>query len=254
MANWSDSEVVQLIELWGEEGVQEQLEGAKRNKHVYDKLAEEMQKKGSEKTGEQCRAKMKKLKLDYRKVKDKHNKTGRGRKSWKYLEAMDAVLGHRPATRPSIALDTLEDPELSDAVEEEEEGDTSIDQSSSSNTALEESTGDDEVKPSQPSSSGIKPEPGSSGIKGKKRKRTKEEKIEAVLTSVVKEVVDAQQQSDRMFLELEEKRMKFEADQRKQEHEFQLQMMSMLFGNHGSHGTHAPPGSYGSFQPYPGFQ
>ena len=38
VANWSDSEVITLIELWGEEGIQEQLEGAKRNKHVYEKL------------------------------------------------------------------------------------------------------------------------------------------------------------------------------------------------------------------------
>ena len=39
MANWSDSEVSTLIELWGEEDVKEQLKGAKRNKHVYEKIA-----------------------------------------------------------------------------------------------------------------------------------------------------------------------------------------------------------------------
>ena len=59
---------------------------------MNEKLVEEMLKKGSEKTGEQCRAKMK-LKLDYQKVKDKHNKTGHGRISWKYLETMAAALG-----------------------------------------------------------------------------------------------------------------------------------------------------------------
>ena len=78
VANWSDSEVITLIELWGEEGIQEQLEGAKRSKHVYEKLGRELQKTGSDKTAEQCKAKIKKLKLDYRKVKDKHNKTGEG--------------------------------------------------------------------------------------------------------------------------------------------------------------------------------
>ena len=60
-----------------------------------------------------------------------------------------------------------------------------------------------------------------------KRKCTKEDKIEAVLTTVVKEVVSAQQQSDENFLELEEKRMRFEAD-KKEEHEFQLRFMSHL--------------------------
>ena len=47
---------------------------------------------------------------------------------------------------------------------------------------------------------------------------------------MVKDVVDAQQKSDKMFLEWEEKRMKSEADQRKEEREFQLRMMSMLLG------------------------
>ena len=36
---WSEAEVKLLTELWGEEGIQEQLEGAKRNKRVYDRIA-----------------------------------------------------------------------------------------------------------------------------------------------------------------------------------------------------------------------
>ena len=30
--NWTDAEVFKLIEVWGEQGIQEQLEGSKRNK------------------------------------------------------------------------------------------------------------------------------------------------------------------------------------------------------------------------------
>ena len=67
-------------------------------------------------------------------------------------------------------------------------------------------------------------------MKGKKRKRTKDEKIEAIMTSVVKEVVNSQRESDKLFFEVEEKRMKYEAEQRKEERDFQLRMMSMLFG------------------------
>ena len=44
----------------GEEGIQEELEGSKRNKHVYERLAVELAKTGSNKTVDQCRAKMKK--------------------------------------------------------------------------------------------------------------------------------------------------------------------------------------------------
>ena len=39
-AGWTHAEVFKLIELWKEEGIQEQLvEGSKRNEHVYEKLA-----------------------------------------------------------------------------------------------------------------------------------------------------------------------------------------------------------------------
>ena len=73
---WSDNEVLQLINFWGEEGVQQQLEGAKRNKHVYEKISNALARNGIRKSGDQCRAKMKKMKIDYRNVKDKNGKTG----------------------------------------------------------------------------------------------------------------------------------------------------------------------------------
>ena len=106
MVTWSDNEVLQLISFWGEEGVQAQLEGSKRNKYVYEKISKTLARNGIHKSSDQCRAKMKKLKTDYRKVKDKNGKTGRGRSIWKYFDALDAILGHRPATKPPLLLDT----------------------------------------------------------------------------------------------------------------------------------------------------
>ena len=49
--NWTDVEVFRLIQVWSEEGIQEQLEGAKRNKHIYEQLAEDLATYGIEKTG-----------------------------------------------------------------------------------------------------------------------------------------------------------------------------------------------------------
>lgn len=63
------SKFFKLIDLWKEEGIQEQLEGSTRNKHVYDKLAADVTKAGFKKTGEQCRCKMKKLRQKYKKLK-----------------------------------------------------------------------------------------------------------------------------------------------------------------------------------------
>lgn len=69
------------------------------------------------------------------------------------------------------------------------------------------------------------------------------------MMNVVKEVVNNQKESDRIFMEVEEKRMKYEAEQ-KEEREFQLRMMSMLFCNQS---THQPPDQYGPYHPFPSF-
>ena len=71
---------------------------------------------------------MKKLKLDYRKVKDKHNNTGENRSTWKFFDAMDAILG--PTTRPAVLVDTSENPEAKEE-DQAEDGDnvaSSLDQ------------------------------------------------------------------------------------------------------------------------------
>ena len=119
-----------LIELWGEEGVQDQLEGCKRNKSVYERIARGMLEAGYERTGDPCRDKVKKLKGEYRKVTDSNGETGRGRKTCKFFDEMDAILGNRPATRPSVVVDTLDaadkDEEGEETKESGDEGDASI--------------------------------------------------------------------------------------------------------------------------------
>ena len=66
--NWMDTEVFQLISCWSEEGIQEHLEGCKRNKHIYERLSKLLAEHNIEKTGQQCRTKVKKLRQDYKKI------------------------------------------------------------------------------------------------------------------------------------------------------------------------------------------
>ena len=54
-----DEEVFKLIELGGDEAIQAQLEGCKRNKDVYDKIARAMKEAGSERSADQYRDKAK---------------------------------------------------------------------------------------------------------------------------------------------------------------------------------------------------
>ena len=92
----------------------------------------------------------------------------------------------------------------------------------------------------EPLEPGTRKNASNSAVKGK-RKCSKEDKIEAIMTSVVNGVINAQQKSDKIYLEHEERRMKFEAEQRRRQ--FQLCMMSMLFGtqNQGTSTPHYTP-------------
>jgi len=106
-STWNKEETLRLIDIWGDDRIQAQLEGAHRNRNVYMKIAREMSEAGYQRTLEQCRDKIKKLKGEYKKLKDKCGKTGEGRRNWDYFEAMDSILGHKPATHPQVVIDTM---------------------------------------------------------------------------------------------------------------------------------------------------
>ena len=78
---WSDEEVRALIAIWGEANVQEELDGAVRNKVVYQDISKKLQEQGYNRDWEQCKTKLKNLKKEYRQVKDHNGETGRGRKT-----------------------------------------------------------------------------------------------------------------------------------------------------------------------------
>uniref|UniRef100_A0A8C9EP10 1-aminocyclopropane-1-carboxylate synthase-like protein 1 n=1 Tax=Pavo cristatus TaxID=9049 RepID=A0A8C9EP10_PAVCR len=94
-SNWSDPEVVELLQLWADESVQLELESCLRNQHVFNRIAEVLREKGIHRTGDQCREKIKKMKLEYRRIKD-NSKAPRGGRTWKFYDVMDRVLNSRP--------------------------------------------------------------------------------------------------------------------------------------------------------------
>ena len=103
---WKEDETMKLIELWGDGAIQAMLEGSRRNKDIFVRISRSMVENGYEKTGDQCSSKIKKLRLAYKKNKDKKGKTGTENIDWKYYEAMDSVLGYKPATQPPVIVDS----------------------------------------------------------------------------------------------------------------------------------------------------
>ncbi|XP_026884466.2 1-aminocyclopropane-1-carboxylate synthase-like protein 1 [Electrophorus electricus] len=93
-SNWSEPEVVELLQLWSDEAVQNELESCLRNQHVFNRIAVALHGRGIYRTGDQCREKIKKLKLEYRRIKE-NQKTLRGGRAWKFYEVIDRVLSNR---------------------------------------------------------------------------------------------------------------------------------------------------------------
>ncbi|PIO11271.1 hypothetical protein AB205_0151080 [Aquarana catesbeiana] len=54
-----------------------------------------MAAEGFERTSGQCRAKLKKLKGQYKKMKDDNSRSGNSRSTWRWYNTMDAIYGHR---------------------------------------------------------------------------------------------------------------------------------------------------------------
>ena len=86
---------------------------------MFQTIARELQSKGYNRGYQQCREKVKKLKQECKKVKDKLNKKGESErkhlKSWNFFNPLDSILGHKPATHPPVVVDTLA--EIEDAYE-----------------------------------------------------------------------------------------------------------------------------------------
>ena len=64
-----------------------------------------MAEAGYKRTEMQCRAKLKTLKSEYKKLTENKTKTGRRRKAWKFYGYMNEALHNKQATRPAIVTD-----------------------------------------------------------------------------------------------------------------------------------------------------
>ena len=102
---WGEEEVRVLISIWGDEKIQDELDGPRRKQSLHEAIAKELQKKGFNRDAEQCKIKIKNLKSQYRPIKDHNNKSGNDKKTFKFFDELDIILGHRPSSKPPVVLD-----------------------------------------------------------------------------------------------------------------------------------------------------
>ncbi|XP_068679213.1 uncharacterized protein [Montipora foliosa] len=105
--NWSDAEIRFLIGLW-----KDRYPISKRhNSAVWESIAKELnsllreQGLASIRTAAQCKAKKKNLADDYKRVKDRNNKSGNGSGTFTYFEELNEILGCRAKITPKTVIE-----------------------------------------------------------------------------------------------------------------------------------------------------
>ena len=84
---WSDDDVSALLEIYSEDAIQKLLLKAVSNAKMYDCISVKLAAMGIVHSAKSCRDKIKKLKQDYKKIKDHNNKSGNGRKTSKWYDS-----------------------------------------------------------------------------------------------------------------------------------------------------------------------
>ena len=95
-SRWKNEEILSLIAIWGDSKVQAELDGVVRNKSVYQTISKKLRENGYNKDWKQL----------YKKAKTHHNKTGQGRKAFKYFAQLNDVMGNRAAVSPPLLIES----------------------------------------------------------------------------------------------------------------------------------------------------
>ena len=88
--------------------------GKMTKKHVFEKIAERFNATADVTVNaEQCLRKWGKLEQKFKEVEDNNNRTGKGRKEWKFSDEMSACLGESPKVNPAFTFDLSSESEAS---------------------------------------------------------------------------------------------------------------------------------------------
>ncbi|XP_049565264.1 bifunctional phosphoribosylaminoimidazole carboxylase/phosphoribosylaminoimidazole succinocarboxamide synthetase isoform X1 [Orcinus orca] len=93
--HWCDNEVRALINIWSDEKIKQMLEGATRNKEIFEEIARRLMQFGIDRDWKQCRTKYKNFKYEYRVLQ---KKTGNPQGKMRFYEEVDGLL-RQPSLR-----------------------------------------------------------------------------------------------------------------------------------------------------------
>ncbi|XP_019408466.1 PREDICTED: uncharacterized protein LOC109322078 isoform X2 [Crocodylus porosus] len=99
--HWSDNEVRALISICSDEKIQQMLEGATRNKEIFEEIARRLMKCGIDRDWKQCRTKYKNLKYEYRALQKENDHLSNPRRKMRFYDEVDSILRRQPLNSAS---------------------------------------------------------------------------------------------------------------------------------------------------------
>uniref|UniRef100_A0A452GGC1 Myb/SANT-like DNA-binding domain-containing protein n=1 Tax=Gopherus agassizii TaxID=38772 RepID=A0A452GGC1_9SAUR len=102
------AELLDLINIWGEESLQSQLQVTHRNQDTYGQISQGLCKKGYDRDTQQCSVKIKELRQAYHKVREANHCSGGAPKTCRFYKELNAILGGDPISIADSPVDTSE--------------------------------------------------------------------------------------------------------------------------------------------------
>ncbi|KTG33862.1 hypothetical protein cypCar_00022524 [Cyprinus carpio] len=98
---WSDAETVILLQLWGNEQVQQNLQRCPHNGHIYSEISEKLNAHGYLRSAEQCHTRIKRLKISYRQCRDSMSSPEAERVEFKFYDLMEDIFRRNASSKVS---------------------------------------------------------------------------------------------------------------------------------------------------------
>ncbi|XP_077180814.1 uncharacterized protein LOC143831595 [Paroedura picta] len=90
---WTYPEVIDLLVIWREREIQQELQRSHRNIETFQVVASKMARRGHKRSALECRSKIKTLKRDYR-IAKANNSPGKGHLAWLFYDQLDHLLAN----------------------------------------------------------------------------------------------------------------------------------------------------------------
>ena len=103
LVNWTREEIFKTYQLVEQRRYSGAFGRMCRNSLVYRQIADNLCEAGYSRSLKQCRDKIKKLKGEYKKVRDKRETTSEGwYPEWEFFNALDNIFGPKHSTGPPL--------------------------------------------------------------------------------------------------------------------------------------------------------